>query len=572
MTLPQVFIDVGFTSTATTGVFTVGHPTLGQVGVVPIGASDIWTDVTPYVRSWSVKRGASDGDSPTLRYNPGTASIEFNDGFRMFDPENLAGPFVSAGVTQVEAMRRVRIRAVYGGITYAIFYGYADDWVPSYQGNSWTYTTLPATDGSVLLSGVDRAALASPVGASEYSGDRVTRILNAAGWPATDRVIDGGDTTLQATTMAGTPLAELQLVQDTEQGEFYIDAQGRAVFRERRATLSNDRSTDVQARFGDAGWFQPLSYDFESGIDGWGPGFGGTVAATATAFTGAGALELTVSGSPAQSYVRPTVDIPVAAGQRYQVTMWVRRSAGTSMVAAIDWKDASRAYLSGAYTPYTVTAGVWTQIQVVGTAPTGAAYMAFGPTADSSPANGTTMQLDSVSVVSLDNEIPYADAKMSTPGDTVVNTVYASIAGGTEQSAIDPVSVGRYQTKSHTRDDLIGETDSMAFQWANWLKYQFSAPRRRFARLEFNTPAPQVESAFWPALLGRDFGDRITVVRRPAGGGAPITRDCFVRGVEHSSNGVEWTSAFVLQGADRYAFLTIGDPILGRVGMNAVAY
>jgi hypothetical protein len=62
------------------------------------------------------------------------------------------------------------------------------------------------------------------------------------------------------------------------------------------------------------------------------------------------------------------------------------------------------------------------------------------------------------------------------------------------------------------------------------------------------------------------------VIRRPAGGGAAIQHDCFVRGVEHQSDGAAWTTAFVLQDADRFAFLVAGDPILGRVGMNAVAY
>lgn len=425
--LPEVHIDVGFTTSTTAGgVFTVGHPTLGRVGLNPIGADDIWTDITRYVRSWSVKRGAGRGDSPTLRYDPGTCSIELNDSDRRFDPENLAGPYVVAGVTQVEAMRRVRIRAVWNSISYPIFYGYADDWLPSYQGNTWTYTTLPATDAMVLLAGQDRGAIA-PVGDGDDSGARVTRILDGIGWPSTSRSVATGDTTLQATTLAGPVLTELQLVQDTEQGELYVDASGQVVFRNRRALLTDTRSNTSQVTFGDGG------------------------------------------------------------------------------------------------------------------------FMATG-------------------------EIPYADAKPSTPGDTLVNTVSATRVGGVEQVVTDALSAGRYGTKSHERGDLLMRDDDTANQWAHWLTYQYATPRRRFARLEFNTPRPDVEAAFWPALLGREFGDRITVKRRPAGGGSPIVRDCFVRGIEHSSNGEEWRSALVLQGADRYSFFRVGDLILGRVGLNAVAY
>jgi hypothetical protein len=426
MSLPEIHVDVGFTSAGTSNVFTVGHPTLGQVGNVPIGDPDIWTDVTAYVRKWSVKRGAGKGDDPTLRFDPGTASIEFNDGDRRFDPENLSGPYVVAGVTQLVPMRRVRIRAVWSGVTYPIFYGYANDWIPDYQGNSWTYTTLPATDGTVLLNRVNRDAVA-PVGAGEDSGARATRILDDVSWPAADRVVATGDTTLQATTLAGPALTELQLVQDTEQGEFYLDSQGRAVFRNRQALLDDARSNTSQATFGDGG------------------------------------------------------------------------------------------------------------------------YAATG-------------------------EIPYADVIQSTPGDTLVNSIDASMAGGTEQHVEDAVSVAQYGSQSHTRDDLLMQTDDGALQWANWLKYQYSQPARRFARMDFNTPSPEVAAAFWPAMLGRDFGDRITVKRRPAGGGSTIARDCFVRGIEHESDGAAWTSAFILQGADRYSFFVVGDPILGRVGLNAVAY
>lgn len=427
MPLPQVFVDVGFTATGTDNVFTVGDPVLGQVGVVPIGDPDIWVDVTPYVRSWSIKRGAGRGDDPTVRYDPGTCVVEFNDGDRRFDPDNLSGPYVAAGVSQVEANRRVRLRAVWNGVTYPLFYGYADDWVPSYQGNSWTYTTLTATDATKLFAAHDRSAVA-PVGAGESSATRVTRILDEYGWPAGNRSISSGDTTLQATDLSGNMLAELQLVQDTEQGSFWISPAGKPTFGNRQHVLTYAPSTTSQATFGDGG------------------------------------------------------------------------------------------------------------------------YLATG-------------------------EIPYADAVMSTPADTLVNSVDATRVGGVLQHVEDSASVSRYGPKSHRRDDLIMETDDAALQWAYWLKYQFQTPERRFARIEFNRPTPQVESAYWPAVLGRDFGHRITVLRRPAGGGTPIEHDCFVRGVEMSQpDAVTMNVAFVLQDADRYSFLAVGDPVYGRVGLNAVAY
>jgi hypothetical protein len=430
MTLPYVRIYVGFSTPSVGNVFTVGHPTLGQVGVVPIGADATWTEITQWVRSWSLRVGSSKGDDPTLRYDAGTASIVLNDGDRRFDPDNLAGPYVVAGATLLKPMCRVKIVATWAGIDYPLYYGYADDWKSDYdESGNWTTCTLPATDAFKRFAAESRTAVA-PVGAGETSGARINRILDGYGWPAADRVISTGDTTLQATDLSGNMQAEMLLVQDTEQGELYLDRQGRLVFRNRHAMLTATRSKTSQALFGD----HPSGY--------------------------------LVSG-----------------------------------------------------------------------------------------------------------ELPYSDVKPSTPDETMVNSVDSARAGGVEQHVEDAVSVTRYLPKSHTRDDLLMQDDATALQWGQSILYQYAQPPRRFSRIEFRRPKPQVEAVMWPILLGAQFADRITVRRRPAGGGSAIEKDCFIRGIEMGQpDAATFDTAFVLQGADRYSFFVVGDPLLGRVGMNAVAY
>lgn len=429
--LPLVRLYVGFTSPTAGSVFTVGHPVLGRVGLNQIGAEDTWTEIPQSsIRSWSVRLGSTKGDDPTLRYQDSTATIVLNDGDRRFDPDNLAGPYVSAGRSQVEPMRRVRLVATWAGIDYPLFYGHADDWKPDYdESGNWTTCTLPATDAFKIFAAENRTAVA-PVGAGEDSGARASRILDAYGWSADDRIISTGDTVLQSTTMAGNMQAELLLVQDTEGGEWYMDRQGQAVFRNRRAMLTSARSTTSQALFGD----DPAGY-------------------------------------------------------------------------------------------------------------------------------------------AISGELPYSDVKPTTPDEVIVNSVDVSRVGGTEQHVEDAVSTGRYLTKSHSRDDLLMTTDAEALNWGQSILYQYAQPPRRFARIEFNRPAPAVEAVLWPVLLGAQFADRITVRARPAGGGSVIEKDCFIRGIEMSSpDTANWSSAFVLQGADRYSFFTVGHPTNGRVGLNAVAY
>lgn len=427
MALPTVRVEVGFTSPYVGSFFVIGDPLRGRVGVDAIGADDIWSEIPrACIRSWSVRRGVSQGNSPTRRYEPATLSIVLNDGDRRFDPDNLAGPYVSAGISQITPMRRVRITAVWDGVAYPIVTAYADDWVPEYIGGFWTYTTLLATDASKIFSDDDRPAVA-PVGTGELTGTRVGRVLDSIGWPTEDRIISAGDLTVQATDLSGSALSELQLVQDTELGEFFLNASGLAVFQDRSYITSNPASRDSQATFGDGG------------------------------------------------------------------------------------------------------------------------YVATG-------------------------ELPYADVKLTGADDALANRVRATMVGGTEQIAQDAASMAANLKKTHERSDLIMQTDAAALEWANALLYQYKDPVRRFARLEFNTPSPEVEAVLWPQVLGREFGDRITIRRRPAGGGAVIEHDAFVRGVEHESDGVAWTSALVLQSTDRYSFFTIEHPLLGRVGVNPIGF
>lgn len=426
--MPDVRIYVGLNGPTVGAVFTVGDPTLGQVGVVQIGDDDTWSDVTAYVRSWSIRRGATNGDSPTLRYEAGTCTVVLNDGDRRFDPDNLAGPYVSAGVSQIGPNVRVKIVGTWEDVTYPLFYGFTDDFAPDYDGNSWTTVTMTATDATKLFAGEDRDASVA-AGAGEDSAARIGRILDAYGWPAGSRFLSTGNSFLQATDLSGNMWAEMLVVQDTELGELYIDRQGLVRFRNRKATLIASRSTTSQATFGD----DPAGY---------------------------------------------------------------------------------------------ATSG----------------------------------------------ELPYADVKMSSPADTLVNSVSASRAGGTEQLVEDVTSQSKYLKRTHTRNDLAMQADADANSWAHSIIYQFSVPARRFARLEFNRPRISEASALWPHLLGREFADRITVTRRPPGGGSPIVRDCFIRGVEMSSDGHIYSQAFILQDAGRFAFFAVGDPILGRVGYNAISY
>lgn len=251
MTLASCIAEVGFTVGASTGtVLHLDDPTRGLLDTATLGGTEAWTDVTGDVKSVEITRGVSRVDGSVLRYEAGRATITLFDNSRNYDPSNLSGPYVSGGLTQVTPMRAARVRALHNGTYYDLWRGYADSWTYEYPSPNQTVCVLRCTDGMKVLASYDRVAVAA-VGAGEDSGARISRILTSVGWPLADRIIATGDSLLQATTLAGNALAECQLVQDTEQGEFYMDGAGRAYFRNRQGIVEDARSATSQATFSD---------------------------------------------------------------------------------------------------------------------------------------------------------------------------------------------------------------------------------------------------------------------------------------------------------------------------------
>lgn len=74
--------------------------------------------------------------------------------------------------------------------------------------------------------------------AGDTTGERVERVLDAIGWPAADRDIDTGNSTLQgADNFGGSALDHLQKVDEAEEGMLLISPAGDVRFVERHARL-----------------------------------------------------------------------------------------------------------------------------------------------------------------------------------------------------------------------------------------------------------------------------------------------------------------------------------------------
>lgn len=259
--LPQIIVEAALTAgepVSGAGTMTLDSASFGLLDTDFLAGADAWTDISSFVLNFQIDRTSTRQAGPLLQWQASTASITIDNSDGRFDPDNLSGPYVSGGVSQIHAMVPIRVRCVWDGSDYYLFRGFANSWTESTTDYNAGYSewAIAATDGFYILAGIALPALVSAVGAGEDTGARINRILNSAGWytgqGAGSRVVGTGDSTLQSTTYGDYALNLLQLAADSEIGQIYIDGQGAFVFRNRRALLNDARSNTSQATFGDS--------------------------------------------------------------------------------------------------------------------------------------------------------------------------------------------------------------------------------------------------------------------------------------------------------------------------------
>lgn len=254
-------VEIGLTSS--TSSFAIWNSSLWDTGIW--GPDHIWTDVSDYVTGITTNR-AFDGQFRS--WSAGSISVTLNNQDGRFSPDNLLGPYVAAGISSIIPGLPIRARVDYASITYQLFYGRIDEWVESFKlfgddgcGDRIGQATMTCSgsDAWKKLASASSAAVSPSVGAGEYFGARVQRVLDSAGFTdSTD--LDVGYVPLQATDLSSKPTEELEVTAASEGGHVWVDADGTVIGRDRYALVEDPRSITPQVVFGDDGlseiqWF-----------------------------------------------------------------------------------------------------------------------------------------------------------------------------------------------------------------------------------------------------------------------------------------------------------------------------
>ncbi|MFQ6030286.1 MAG: hypothetical protein ACE5Q6_22660 [Dehalococcoidia bacterium] len=207
------------------------------------GVGDVGEDVTSRVLRLEWKRGKDRPHYLVGEARPGMARIVLNNDSGDYSPRNSSSPLSG----NLKAGRPVRIRSNNGGADATRWQGFLQDIVPQSSVGRVSTVTLVCTGPLGFIAGREVEVAMQ----TSYRTDQaITALLDEIGWPAGDRDLDTGLTTMTRWWVDRMDVLQaLRIIEETELGLFYETKDGKIAFRNRDNRLSNRTS---QATFSDA--------------------------------------------------------------------------------------------------------------------------------------------------------------------------------------------------------------------------------------------------------------------------------------------------------------------------------
>lgn len=245
MALPaQIAVSFDFSSGATFGYpFTIGDAKNGVIGVSQMLNSTVpepIIDLTPNVRQITITRGRS---LQRDQYEAGSAVVRVLDPDSYFNPQNTASPYYGYLVP----LRKIRISATTDTTQSFLFSGYTTEYRYTYdQAEQMGYVDIYVADAFRLFQ-LSQVTTVTGATAGQDTGTRIGKILDQLSFPTAMRTIATGNSNCIADPATNrTALAALKNAEFSEQGAFYIDGSGNAIFKNRNTVVSSISGTPIE--------------------------------------------------------------------------------------------------------------------------------------------------------------------------------------------------------------------------------------------------------------------------------------------------------------------------------------
>jgi len=169
------------------------------------------------------------------------------------------------------------------------------------------------------------------------------------------------------------------------------------------------------------------------------------------------------------------------------------------------------------------------------------------------------------------SELPYTDLVEEFDEKTIINRSTVTREGGNPQTYTDPTIGPTDPLLDFNASATLYASDPEAYDAAAWYVIQNKAPHLRFKSLRL--PGER-SAAHMTQVAARDIGDKLTVLRRPPGGGSPQTKTVVIEGVAHSIDlqRQTWQTTYELAPVDGNVYWTLEDSASALGTNTALAF